>query len=70
LWHNIDRRFISMGAAGWHVCLDVLERLLAGKPIGRADAMKFGGWQRLNADYATQFGVEAPSWPPLAGQKS
>ena len=20
LWHNIDRRFISMGAAGWHIC--------------------------------------------------
>src|ERR1700722_14877645 len=25
LWHNIDRRFISMGAAGWHICLDVLD---------------------------------------------
>ncbi len=24
LWHNIDRRYISMGAAGWHICLDVL----------------------------------------------
>ena len=21
LWHNIDRRFISRGAAGWHICL-------------------------------------------------
>src|SRR5262245_25446990 len=21
LWHNIDRRFISWGAAGWHICL-------------------------------------------------
>jgi len=73
LWHNIDRRFISMGAAGWHICLDVLERLLAGRPIGRmvgVDAMKFGGWQRLNAEYASQFGVEAPSWPSPAGQKS
>ena len=20
LWHNIDRRFIAMGAAGWHIC--------------------------------------------------
>jgi uncharacterized protein YndB with AHSA1/START domain len=73
LWHNIDRRFITMGAAGWHICLDVLERLLAGRPIGRmvgVDAMKFGGWQRLNAEYAKQFGVEAPSWPSPAGQKS
>src|SRR6266850_2576783 len=60
LWHNIDRGFISMGAAGWHICFDVLERLLAGRPIGRivgAEAMKFGGWQRLNAEYARQFGI-------------
>jgi uncharacterized protein YndB with AHSA1/START domain len=67
LWHNIDRRFISMGAAGWHICLDVLERLLAGKPLGRMvgmDVIKFAGWQRLNAEYARQFGVEIPSWPP------
>jgi uncharacterized protein YndB with AHSA1/START domain len=66
LWHNIDRRFISMGAAGWHICLDVLNHLLSGAPIGRMvgpDAMKFGGWQRLNAEYAKQFGVEQPGWP-------
>jgi uncharacterized protein YndB with AHSA1/START domain len=63
LWTNIDRRFISMGAAGWHICFDVLDRLLAGHPVGRIvgpDAMKFGGWQRLNADYAKQFGIETP----------
>lgn len=71
IWHNIDRGFISMGAAGWHICFDVLERFLAGQPIGRIvgpDAMKFGGWQRLNAEYAKQFGVEAPSWPPKPQQ--
>jgi uncharacterized protein YndB with AHSA1/START domain len=65
LWHNIDRRFISMGAAGWHICLDVLDHLLAGEPIGRlvaGDALQFPGWQRLNAEYAKQFGVELPSW--------
>jgi uncharacterized protein YndB with AHSA1/START domain len=58
LWTNIDRRFISMGAAGWHICLDVLDHLLSGAPIGRIvgpQAMKFGGWQRLNAEYAKQF---------------
>ncbi len=73
LWHNIDRGFISMGAAGWHICFDVLERLLAGEPIGRivgAEAMKFGGWQRLNAEYAKQFGIETPNWPPRADQNS
>ena len=65
LWHNIDRGFISMGAAGWHICLDVLDRELSGEPIGRIvgpEAMKFPGWQRLNAEYAKQFGVETPSW--------
>jgi uncharacterized protein YndB with AHSA1/START domain len=66
LWHNIDRRFISMGAAGWHICLDVLDRLLGGQPIGRLvgpDAMQFGGWQRLNGEYAAQFGVKTPQFP-------
>jgi uncharacterized protein YndB with AHSA1/START domain len=60
LWHNIDRRFISWGAAGWHICFDVLERFLAGEPIGRIvgpEAMKFDGWQRLTAEYAKQFGI-------------
>ena len=50
LWHNIDRGFIAMGAAGWHICFDVLDRFLAGEPIGRIvgpEAMKFDGWQRL-----------------------
>ena len=72
LWTNIDRRFISMGAAGWQICFDVLDRLLAGKPIGRIvgpEAMKFDGWQRLNAEYAKQFGVEAPGWPPNAAKR-
>jgi uncharacterized protein YndB with AHSA1/START domain len=59
LWHNIDRGFIAMGAAGWHICLDVLDRLVADEPIGRivgGEAMKFG-WPRLNTEYAKQFGV-------------
>jgi hypothetical protein len=69
LWTNIDRRFISMGAAGWHIAFDVLDHLLSGTPIGRiagGEAMKFGGWQRLNAEYAKQFGIETPNWPPKA----
>ena len=60
LWSNIDRRFIAMGAAGWHICLDVADRYLAGTPIGRLvgpDALKFDGWQRLRAEYAQQFGI-------------
>ncbi len=71
LWTSIDRRFISMGAAGWHICLDVLEHALSGAPIGRIagmEALQFEGWQRLNAEYAQQFGVNAPSWPATSPQ--
>jgi hypothetical protein len=53
-----------MGAAGWHICFDVLDRLLGGSPVGRivgGEAMKFG-WQRLNAEYAKQFGIETPDF--------
>jgi len=66
LWHNIDRRFIAMGAAGWHICFDVLERLLAGRPLGRRvgpAVMKIDGWQRLNAEYAKQLGVATSGEP-------
>jgi uncharacterized protein YndB with AHSA1/START domain len=73
LWHNIDRRFISWGAAGWHICFDVLDHLLSGTPIGRIvgpEAMKFGGWQRLNTEYAKQLGIQTPNGPPKAAEKS
>ncbi len=72
LWHSIDRRFIAWGAAGWHICFDVLDRLLSGTPIARivgAEAMKLAGWQRLTVEYARQFGVEARGWPPNASKR-
>jgi uncharacterized protein YndB with AHSA1/START domain len=59
LWTSIPRAYIAMGAAGWHVCFDVLDRLLNGDPVGRIagpEAMQFDGWQRLHAEYAKQFG--------------
>jgi len=72
LWHSIDRRFISWGAAGWHIAFDVLDRLLSGAPIGRLvgkDAMQFRGWQRLTAEYAKLLGTEPRNQPPQTGQK-
>jgi uncharacterized protein YndB with AHSA1/START domain len=63
LWTSINRRFIAMGAAGWHVCLDVLDHLLAGDPLGRIagpEAMKVPGWQNLQAEYAKQFETNQP----------
>jgi hypothetical protein len=44
----------------------VLDHLLSGTPIGRIvgpEAMRSGGWQRLNAEYAKQFAVEIPGSP-------
>lgn len=65
LWTNINRRYIAMGAAGWHLCLDVLDHWLSDRPLGRIvaqDALRFEGWHRLHAEYAKQFGVEMPKW--------
>jgi len=72
LWHSIDRRFVAWGAAGWHICFDVLDRLLAGEPIGRvvgSEAMKFG-WQRLVAEYSRQFGLETHNRQPKTAQEA
>ncbi len=63
LWTKINRRFIAMGAAGWHICFDVMDHLLAGEPIGRIvgpEGMKLPGFQRLHAEYAEQFGIAMP----------
>jgi hypothetical protein len=70
LWHDIGSRFIALGAAGWHICLDVLDHSLGGTPIGRivgGEAMKFG-WQRLNAEYSQQFGIAVLNPPPEVAQ--
>lgn len=62
LWTSIDRRYIAIGAAGWHLCFDVLDHLLSGTPLGRMvgmEVMKFDGWQRLAVEYKKEFGLEA-----------
>jgi uncharacterized protein YndB with AHSA1/START domain len=65
LWAQINKNFISMGASGWHVCFDVLDRFLAGDPVGRLAgpaAMQIDGWQQLLAEYSKKLGVEPPRW--------
>ncbi|MBN9500482.1 MAG: SRPBCC domain-containing protein [Armatimonadetes bacterium] len=65
LWASIDRRFIAMGAAGWQLCLGVMDAHLTGEPVGRLvaqDALHCEGWQRLNKEYSEQFGVEPAKW--------
>lgn len=62
---DADASLATAGAAGWHLCLDVMDRALSGAPMGRTvgpDAMKLEGWHRLHAEYAQQFGVELPKW--------
>lgn len=62
LWHSIDHRFVAWGAAGWHIAFDVLDRLLAGEPIGRiagSEAARLG-WQQLVSEYSLQFGTGSP----------
>jgi uncharacterized protein YndB with AHSA1/START domain len=73
LWTSINRRFIAMGAAGWHICFDVLDHLLAGQPLGRPvgpNVRQSPGFQRLHAEYAKLFGIKTPSGPPAAAEKS
>jgi uncharacterized protein YndB with AHSA1/START domain len=64
-----DRAWLPKVAAGWHLCLDVAERALDGRPVGRivaSDAKRFA-WERLNAEYAERFGIEDTGWPAGMG---
>jgi uncharacterized protein YndB with AHSA1/START domain len=54
-----ERDHTAMNAAGWHICLDVLEGTLAGTASGRVvgpDAEKHG-WESLRDIYAERLGV-------------
>ena len=51
-----NREMLAKVAAGWHICLDVLDRLLTGDPVGRivaGDAQPY--WEPLNVEYEKQF---------------
>lgn len=60
LRHTVrDRTWVPMVAAGWHICFDVADLLLAGRPIGPivADEAKEFGWEDLRDGYAERFGL-------------
>ena len=38
LWASINRNYIAMGAAGWQICLDVLDHLSAALPSAASPA--------------------------------
>ncbi|MCC6245062.1 MAG: SRPBCC domain-containing protein [Gemmatimonadaceae bacterium] len=61
LWTRIDHRYIAMGAAGWHLCFDVLGAFLEGTSTGRVvgrDALASPRWQQLHAEYTREFSSE------------
>ncbi|RLP87694.1 SRPBCC family protein [Micromonospora sp. BL4] len=59
LRHTVaDPGVLPMVAAGWHLCLDVADRLLDGDPVGPirgAEALDFG-WSELRDTYADRLG--------------
>ena len=59
LFHTIsDREWGPKVAAGWHICLDVAERMMDGDPVGRivADDARNHGWEGLKDAYAGKLG--------------
>ncbi|GAA1885128.1 SRPBCC family protein [Asanoa iriomotensis] len=60
LHHTVaDRSWIPQVAAGWHICLDVADRLLAGNPVGpiRGNEARAHGWDSLRDAYAMKLDV-------------
>jgi uncharacterized protein YndB with AHSA1/START domain len=53
-----ERDMTPKVAAGWHLCVAVLARLLAGDPVGviRGQEAKAHGWDELCAGYAEKLG--------------
>jgi uncharacterized protein YndB with AHSA1/START domain len=51
--------WLPKAAAGWHLCLDVAERLLDGQPVGpiRGQDAKNHGWEELHDAYAERLGI-------------
>jgi uncharacterized protein YndB with AHSA1/START domain len=51
-----DRGWVPKVAAGWHLCLDVAEQMLAGHPIGaiRGEEARSFGWDDLHDAYAAR----------------
>ena len=60
LRHTVQaRNMMPKVAAGWHLCLDVADRLLAGDPVPviRGAEAKNHGWQELADAYAAKLNV-------------
>jgi len=60
-----DRSWVPQVTAGWHICLDVAEWLLAGNPIPpiRGQAARSHGWAELRDSCAVKLGVPVEEKP-------
>jgi uncharacterized protein YndB with AHSA1/START domain len=54
LRHSVEGDWLIKVAAGWHICLAVMERYLEGHPVGPivGEEAKQYGWQQLHDRYA------------------
>ena len=62
-----DPQAAAMNAAGWHVCLDELAKVVAGEPSGGPHAETATAWQPLYDEYAAAglpHGAPLPTEPP------
>ncbi|MEV0713300.1 SRPBCC family protein [Asanoa sp. NPDC050611] len=60
LRHTVaDASWVPQVAAGWHICLDVADRLLEGNPIApiRGNKARAHGWDSLRDAYATKLDI-------------
>lgn len=60
-----DPDWVPKVAAGWHLCLDVAERLLDGDPVPpiRGRGALDHGWSELNTAYGERLGIPATDLP-------
>jgi uncharacterized protein YndB with AHSA1/START domain len=65
LRHTVESdEWVPKVAAGWHICLAVADRLLAGSPVGPivGDRAKEHGWEELHDAYAKRLGIAGTGW--------
>jgi uncharacterized protein YndB with AHSA1/START domain len=63
-----DRNKAARDGAGWHICLDGLEEVLAGTAEGTHDDRNPPAWPELNAAYQRRFGISPDqATPPPSG---
>jgi uncharacterized protein YndB with AHSA1/START domain len=66
LRHTVEgKTWVPRVATGWHMCLDIMDLALGGKPIGRivAGEARNHGWEQLNDSYAEHLKIENAGWP-------